>query len=577
MPSQLFNTYTSNVTTASYTNTYNKIKALADDPFNSIVFDRNRHSIWAQGEEYGYTGFKNLTVNSSYLTAPEFNQTNYVNNNPGFARRFIDGVKYDKDNDSITVSYTYAYESSLSIGHTKDTTAHGTGTSDGDFVRGISVNGHQISYSVNKFSTSDHAVNGDYVVTYAYINSAGVLHYNHRDLSGNTGTKNADTTITNSTKLNVVTGISQTKDGKVSYVYDVLNTTHSSSGASATANQVINNLSLSADGVLSYTYRDLSGNTGTKNANTTITNSTKLNVVTGISQTKDGKVSYVYDVLNTTHSSSGSAVNANQAINNIYLNADGVLSYTYRDLSNPVGTAATAVNINNNTPLNVITALYQTKDGKVSYTYTPLSTSIAFQTTGTKNTDTTITNTTKLNVVTGFSQDSSGKITYVYDVLNTTHSGSASGDFLTSVSLSANGVLSGSAGSFSGNPYGDFLWDVSLGSDGTLSGTAGSISISNSGSGTADQKYVKNVTWNSTSHTLSFTTSYFGGDSGETPITPSVSGTGGGQKFVNSIIFNGTKNHTVSISYCANPAVVCDNNTVKRVRANGATLTFYSS
>jgi len=424
MPSQLFNTYTGNTTAPSYANSFSKIQSLTDDQFNSLVFDRNRHSIWAQGEEYGYTGFKNLTVNSSYLTAPTYNHSNYINNSAGYARRFIDGVKYDKDNNSITVSYTYAYESSLS---TVSSNYNGGSSTNCDFIRSITVSGHQISYTYNQFTTSPHENNGNYVITYAYINSAGVLHYD------------------------------------------------------------------------------------------------------------------------------------------------------WRDLSDPVGTQATAVNINNNTPLNVITALYQTKDGEVSYTYTPLSTSIAFQTTGTKNTDTTITNTNKLNVVTGFSQDSSGKITYVYDVLNTTHSGSASGDFLTSVSLSANGVLSGSAGSFGGNPWGDFLWDVSIDSDGQLDGTAGSINITASGSGTDAQKYVKDVTWNSSTHTLSFTKTYFGSDSGETAITPSVSGSGGGQKFVNSIIFNGTKNHTVSISYCANPAVVCDNNTVKRVRANGATLTFYSS
>ena len=552
MPSQLFNTYTSNVTTASYTNTYNKIKALEDDPFNSIVFDRNRHSIWAQGEEYGYTGFKNLTVNSSYLTAPEFNHSNYINNREGYARRFIDGVKYDKDNDSITVSYTYAYESSLSIVHSTDNTGH-TGTDVGDFVRGISVNGHKISYSVNTFNTTGHdaqTTEQNYVITYSYINSAGHLHYTYRNISVNKtthpGTKanNADsgsTTINNNTTARVLTNISQSKDGQISYTYqDIYTNLKLQTGVDSTSNlPVLINLTQDAAGHITYTYRDVSVTTGI--ATTDITSG----VLVKLTEDKSGKI-----------------------------------SYAYRDISLSAGnggTQATATYIDNDTTFNVISSITQDKSGHISYTYTPVRTEIKFTTAGSSNGNTTITNSTSLNVITGFSQNNDGKITYTYNVLNTTHSGSASGDFLTSVSLSANGVLSGSAGSFSGNPYGDFLWDVSLGSDGTLSGSAGSISISGSGSGTADQKYVKNVTWNSTSHTLSFTISYFGGDSGETPITPSVSGTGGGQKFVNSIIFNGTKNHTVSISYCANPAVVCDNNTVKRVRASGATLTFYSS
>lgn len=98
----------------------------------------------------------------------------------------------------------------------------------------------------------------NYVVTYVYMGSDGQLHYNYRDISGSTGSKHTDTTITNSTKLNVVTGISQTKDGKVSYVYDALNTTHTNTGTStAGASKVIGAVNLDANGNFTYSYVDI--------------------------------------------------------------------------------------------------------------------------------------------------------------------------------------------------------------------------------------------------------------------------------------------------------------------------------
>ena len=53
MPSQLFNLYTSN--NGTLTESQAKISSLdiASDEYNSIIFDTKRHSIWAQGEEYG--------------------------------------------------------------------------------------------------------------------------------------------------------------------------------------------------------------------------------------------------------------------------------------------------------------------------------------------------------------------------------------------------------------------------------------------------------------------------------------------------------------------------------------------
>lgn len=53
MPSQLFNLYTSNNGTLAESQAKISSLAVTSDEYNSLIFDRKRHSIWAQGEEYG--------------------------------------------------------------------------------------------------------------------------------------------------------------------------------------------------------------------------------------------------------------------------------------------------------------------------------------------------------------------------------------------------------------------------------------------------------------------------------------------------------------------------------------------
>lgn len=523
MASNLFNTYTSGAGTYTVSNA--KISGLATsnpDQWNSLVFDTKRHSIWAQGLEYGYSAFKNVTVTPSYTITPEqYNHSTYINNNPGYARRFINGVKYEQNNDSITVSYTYAYESSLSIAHSTDDAEH-TGTDVGDFVRGISVNGHKISYSVNTFNTTGHdaqTTEQNYVITYSYINSAGHLHYTYRDISVNKtkhpGTKlnNADsgsTTINNNTTARVLTNISQSKDGQISYTYqDIYTNLKLQTGVDSTSNlPVLINLTQDASGHITYSYRDVSVTTGT--ATTDVTSG----VLVKLTQDKSGKI-----------------------------------SYAYRDISMSTGTAQTATYIDNDTTFNIISGISQDASGHISYCYTPVRTEIKFETTGSLSPNSkTITNDVTANVITGFSQNNDGKITYTYTVLNTTHSGSASGDFLYSVSLNPNGVLSGSSGS---------------------------VSISGDGN-TGSQKFVKDVSFSD--HTLSFTTSYLDSGGGETSISTGVNGSSAGnsgQKFVNNFYVNGTRNHKLNISYCSKPAVVAAS--AVTLSWSGSTLTISSS
>lgn len=572
MPSQLFNTYTG---TGKYTDSKSKIDGLYtsnNDAYNSIIFDTVRHSIWAQGEEYGYNSVTNFEFSPSYAVAPTYNTASFINNTPGNARRFLTGLKYETTNDKTTISYTYAYESSLGT----------TNANTGDFLRGISVSGHQITYSYNSFKTTGHAKTSrqDYVLTYAYINSAGEYHYTYRDISttsgtaaNNSGLSGVSQTINNNTKARVLTNIVQQTDGKISYTYQDIYTNISLSGSSSTSDiPVIVNMVQDTSGNITYYYKNLTVSTGTKNTNTVITNSTTLNVITGIKADKSGKISYTYNTLNTTHTNTGTnggTTAGNHIINNINLDSNGNLTYTYRDIS---GSQAKS---NDN---NFLTGYTQTKDGKVTFT------------SGKFSTDKAASATNHSAYVVGISIDTTGKISYNYANINHTYSGTSDTSNLPPIiklSISTRGAISYTYRDISGNASSTyFTYSYTQDKTGKItSWQSGTITVPTLSGGTAGKEYVKDVTWSNATHTLEFTKGYLdgtgsggsGSGGGETSITYTASGTTGNRKFVKNITFGGNKNHAITITYNTYPAVVCKDSSIAYVIASGSTLRFYST
>ena len=223
---------------------------------------------------------------------------------------------------------------------------------------GAIVNLNQNGVHVNNASKST----GFPVVTYAYIIQNGLHHelqvaysyiysdQNHH--SYNDGVKGNDIVL-NAAGTPIMTGVKLSSDGVLSYAYSIFKVESSpasdtvsylySKELSSYTHSVVNIYKDSANNNrLTYSYVNLSGNTGTAVTAQTVTNSTKAKVINGISQRGDGKISYTYFELNTTHSQNGTqSPNGSTVITSVALSADGELSYTYNNLT--VNTITNAV------------------------------------------------------------------------------------------------------------------------------------------------------------------------------------------------------------------------------------------
>ena len=184
MPAKLFNSYTStNGTKAESQAKINQLQSSNPDAWNSLIFDTKRRSIWAQGQEYGggSLGAGNLEFSYSYHSAYITTNSSYLNNEgDGNARAFVTSVTYYLDDNEFKLGYSYAYESVLT---TKN-------SNTGDFLRGISASGHNITYSYGSFTTNKA---GTATTHTAYlvgvdIDSTGKLSYNYAEVNHKTNT-----------------------------------------------------------------------------------------------------------------------------------------------------------------------------------------------------------------------------------------------------------------------------------------------------------------------------------------------------------------------------------------------------
>lgn len=184
-----------------------EIRELVKD---SLVFDLDRKSIYAQGREFGYVGL--------ILNGPELQE--------GERKVFTDASKDAEGN--IILDYTNANSSLVSKYSTIEDNAYVEAPNSRiTYIYDIFSEGENIYYKEGYLSTR-HSTNvgvaknnGTYVINGVSLSEDGKLSYSYHNLSGNTGTANssANTSLNNSNNMKVVTGISQSGDGKISYAY----------------------------------------------------------------------------------------------------------------------------------------------------------------------------------------------------------------------------------------------------------------------------------------------------------------------------------------------------------------------
>ena len=158
------------------------------------------------------------------------------------------------------------------------------------------------------------------IIDYVYLDPQGNMMYNQHDATMNSGEFDDYYTITNSNNVDVVTGITQSANGQVSYAWSTINTTHSTIppetgvfGRLGNWPFSISYINLDEDGNLTYDVRDLSTKYSDSNyQNLTYTNGEKLvnatnpassgtytKVLTNIVQDSVGHISYTYAALYT--------------------------------------------------------------------------------------------------------------------------------------------------------------------------------------------------------------------------------------------------------------------------------------
>ena len=224
---------------------------------------------------------------------------------------------------------------------------------------------------------------------------------------------------------------------------------------------IIDYVFLDVKGDLIYHQHDATIDEGEYDGDIYLNNDSGLSVVTHISQEPNGQVHYEYVELNTNfYTEEGSYIesepiddNGLEVLTDVYLDENGTLTYSYTNIH--VNQAAQAVTLSYLEGLeipaqNSYSVIWLYKDAenenKITFSYADLSSG---SNAGTVEDPITL-QTGAYQIITNISQNGDGKITYSYAMLNTTHSGSFNTDdgFITSVSLSPDGVLNASGKEF---------------------------------------------------------------------------------------------------------------------------------
>lgn len=450
---------------------------------DSLLFDTKRHTIYAQGIEFGYS-----------YTFP------YVNSGVGITGTDISkGVSYyiigieQRIDGSISYSYSYSY---ITFGLSDGILDNDSG---GAYIIGMAMSDDgKISYKyadVNHTTTptelSGNSLANHGIVVDVNINQQGALTYSYY----NATTTDSDKTHEGNHDLSgaeytVVDGLTQDSFGKISYHTTTIKTTHSGNvngdfaydlslsndgkltGKSGvfsnqktgdTTSGVINNVHIDNTGKLSYSYISLEdlldvNPTSAQQVYNTILNNTSYQFITNIGQDANGSISYVYGYFNTTHTSTGIVDRDidDRVITNVHLDADGNFSYSYADhtttdndrisplvqVAGNIGTKDNAtITLSHDNSYKFVTQIDQAADGKIIYTYAYVNT---IHTTALSNED-------HHKVVTYINLDANGNLSYHLTDLSVTN-GTAGSDmvltnddtykFITGITQASDGKIS---------------------------------------------------------------------------------------------------------------------------------------
>lgn len=334
---------------------------------DSLVFDFSRNSIYTQGNEFGYTGVVCYEIPASQLTSEN--------------RKLITNI-YKTHSGEIGVTYT-----SLGSGDTGDSVVGGIRLNDiavtgpttyANIISNITQDGlGQIGYTYTRIYTGHTTYdgvennNGTYSINGVNLSTNGELSFTYRDLTVTEGTATQDVVLggENPSNIKVITAISESPDGKISYSYSDISSIHTSYGEwkynDDYYNRLITNVKLDSNGNFTYSYyhleasnntpkykavstEDISGNNLVNVVNIdSVQDSAKnnaLRVVTDVSILHNNNLtigleysySYIYSSSshhNTLNGTKGETIRITgegvPLINGTYLSPEGTLSYSY--------------------------------------------------------------------------------------------------------------------------------------------------------------------------------------------------------------------------------------------------------
>ena len=327
---------------------------------NALVFDRSRLSIYAQNQEFGYVGVTGNYIDPSNLPNA------YV----------ITNIVKDPSTGLISYSYSSVVGSGTILSNTNiHVDSVKLNENSIDVLTGLFVNQNNgaLGYlyhtiKVESSSTGIKANSNDKVITNTYLSKNGVLSYAYFQYS--TPSLNgtiSEEVVSDTNKVNVITGIDQSSGGQVTYSMTQIsipenthsvNPNHTDTIPTIHENGLVKNVYLSADGILSYSYKKTTYSS-TEGSDLTI-NTTGIKVITGLSQSNDGDISYTYSNIKIpaphdfTYSVSG------DFITSIVRDSNGDLSVGTGEFSSE-GVSTTSLYYVSNISIN--------HSGKISYTY----------------------------------------------------------------------------------------------------------------------------------------------------------------------------------------------------------------
>ena len=287
------------------------------------------------------------------------------------------------------ISYAYLTSGGMLLGNVGKFTNEWSKNSSTSYISYVYI-GHdgKLAYKyadVNHTTTPSNVTSlsktGKGVIINADLDKAGNFTYDWYDASVSSGVKGNDLTLSNA-KVQVLTGITQSSYGQISYQYSDINLNHTYTKHQRTAHQshVITNVNIDANGNLAYDYTALKAEKTIADGSYTLSNTAQGTFITYIHQNSDGCIDYGVSTIKTDFKHNGD--NVTGPVYDLSIDGNGHISYIHKNLSGNTGTYINALTYNKGTHVSYVAGSYipfvsgisQDADGKISYTYSAIYT-----------------------------------------------------------------------------------------------------------------------------------------------------------------------------------------------------------